>query len=135
MLADLFGIICGADSTYSSLGIVVVRHCGYTAVVKVGAETKGYNGHFLYQLFISLRMLLHKSSTPSPSGGKDMQSAKVLVKKVLEESVTKMEEEDSKKTQNLPDGSLECVGCNICKSKLLRKLTPGLLQILRLNQL
>ncbi|GJT17995.1 protein TSS [Tanacetum coccineum] len=48
----------------------------------------------------SLRMLLHKSSTPSPSGGEDLQSGKVLVKKVFKESVTKMGE-DSKNTKSI----------------------------------
>ncbi|GJV96448.1 protein TSS [Tanacetum coccineum] len=99
----------------STLGIVVVRHCGYTAVVKVDAEVNWDGKPIPQDIDIeeqpegganalnvnSLRMLLHKSSTPSPSCGEDLQSAKVLVKKVFEESVKKMGEEDSKNTKSI----------------------------------
>ncbi|KAK1414035.1 hypothetical protein QVD17_29773 [Tagetes erecta] len=99
----------------STLGIVVVRHCGYTAVVKVEAEVNWDGKPIPQDIDIedqpeggagalnvnSLRMLLHKSSTSSPSGSEDLQSAKVLVKKVLEESLQKLEEEDSKNTKSI----------------------------------
>nr|XP_043625166.1 protein TSS [Erigeron canadensis] len=108
----------------STLGIVVVRHCGYTAVVKVEGEVNWDGKPIPQDLDIedqpegganalnvnSLRMLLHKSSAPSPSGAvqrvqgsdvEDLQSAKVLVKKVLEDSVQKMQEEDSKHTKSI----------------------------------
>ncbi|KAK3012481.1 hypothetical protein RJ639_007932 [Escallonia herrerae] len=66
----------------STLCIVVVRHCGYTAVVKVAAEVN-WNGTSVPQdidiedqpdgganaLNVnSLRMILHKASTPQSSG-------------------------------------------------------------------
>ncbi|GKB10133.1 protein TSS [Tanacetum coccineum] len=67
----------------STLGIVVVRHCGYTIVVKVDAEVNWDGKPIPQDIDVedqperganalnvnSLRMLLHKSSTPSPSGG------------------------------------------------------------------
>ncbi|KAL8242917.1 hypothetical protein R6Q59_013219 [Mikania micrantha] len=99
----------------STLGIVVVRHCGYTAVVKVETEVN-WDGKPIPQDFDiedqpeggagalnvnSLRMLLHKPSTSSSSGSEDLQPAKILVKKVLEESLQKMEEEDSKNTKSI----------------------------------
>ncbi|KAI3814695.1 hypothetical protein L1987_14339 [Smallanthus sonchifolius] len=99
----------------STLGIVVVRHCGYTAVVKVEAEVNWDGKPIPQDIDIedqpeggagalnvnSLRMLLHKSSTSSPSGSEDLHSSKVLVKKVLEESLQKIEEEDSKNTKSI----------------------------------
>ncbi|KAI7737604.1 hypothetical protein M8C21_015533 [Ambrosia artemisiifolia] len=99
----------------STLGIVVVRHCGYTAVVKVEAEVNWDGKPIPQDIDIedqpeggagalnvnSLRMLLHKSSASSPSGSDDLHSAKVLVKKVLEESLHKMEEEELKNTKSI----------------------------------
>ncbi|XP_076897493.1 protein REDUCED CHLOROPLAST COVERAGE 2-like [Bidens hawaiensis] len=99
----------------STLGIVVVRHCGYTAVVKVDAEVNWDGKPIPQDIDIedqseggagalnvnSLRMLLHKSSTSSPSGSDDMHSAKILVNKVLEESLQKLEEEGSKNTKSI----------------------------------
>ncbi|KAJ0488226.1 putative clustered mitochondria protein [Helianthus annuus] len=99
----------------STLGIVVVRHCGYTAVVKVEAEVNWDGKPIPQDIDIedqpeggagalnvnSLRMLLHKSSTSSPSGSDDLHSAKVLVNKVLSESLQKMEEEESKNTKSI----------------------------------
>ncbi|KAK9060659.1 hypothetical protein SSX86_021365 [Deinandra increscens subsp. villosa] len=99
----------------STLGIVVVRHCGFTAVVKVEAEVNWGGKPIPQDIDIedqpeggagalnvnSLRMLLHKSSITSPSGSEDLHSAKVLVKKVLEESLQKMEEENSKNTKSI----------------------------------
>ncbi|XP_071686090.1 protein REDUCED CHLOROPLAST COVERAGE 2-like [Rutidosis leptorrhynchoides] len=108
----------------STLGIVIVRHCGYTAVVKVETEVNWGGKPIPQDIDIedqpegganslnvnSLRMLLYQSSTPSPSGAvelvqgadvEDLQSAKVLVKKILEESVQKLQEEDSKKTKSI----------------------------------
>ncbi|XP_024978945.1 protein TSS-like [Cynara cardunculus var. scolymus] len=108
----------------STLGIVVVRHCGYTAVVKVETEVKWDGKPILEDIDIedqpegganalnvnSLRILLHTTSTPSASGavqrvqGADVEeshSAKVLVRKVLEESLQKMQEEDSTNTKSI----------------------------------
>ncbi|XP_076943593.1 protein REDUCED CHLOROPLAST COVERAGE 2-like [Bidens hawaiensis] len=99
----------------STLGIVVVRHCGYTAVVKVDAEVNWDGKPIPQDIDIedqpeggagalnvnSLRMLLHKSSTSSPSGSDDLHSAKILVNKVLEESLQKLEEEGSKNTKSI----------------------------------
>ncbi|KAL5719110.1 Protein REDUCED CHLOROPLAST COVERAGE 2 [Ranunculus cassubicifolius] len=102
----------------ATLGVVVIRHCGYTAVVRVpvmvtqegtplpkdvdiedqpegGANALNVN---------SLRMLLCKSSTPhTPSAilrshnqeSEDLRSARPLVRKVLEESLLKLQKEDS----------------------------------------
>ncbi|KAL7600744.1 hypothetical protein Lser_V15G23750 [Lactuca serriola] len=108
----------------STLGIVVVRHCGYTAVVKVEAEVKFDVKSIPQDIEIedqpegganalnvnSLRMLLHKSSsTPiqrvQGADVEDLQSAKLLVRKVMEESLQKMqddeEEEDSRNLKSI----------------------------------
>ncbi|KAK1366883.1 Clu domain-containing protein [Heracleum sosnowskyi] len=108
----------------STLGVVVVRHCGYTAVVKVSAEVKWDGKPMPNDIDIedqpdgganalnvnSLRMLLHKPSTPQSSGanqklqtadGEDLHFAKSLIRKVLEESLLKLQEEDSKDTKSI----------------------------------
>ncbi|KAJ9557794.1 hypothetical protein OSB04_012408 [Centaurea solstitialis] len=108
----------------ATLGIVVIRHCGYTAVVKVESEVKWDGQPILEDIDIedqpegganalnvnSLRMLLHTSSTPISSGTvqriqggdvEELHSAKVLVRKVLEESLHKMQEEDSTNTKSI----------------------------------
>ncbi|KAI4380533.1 hypothetical protein MLD38_006711 [Melastoma candidum] len=103
----------------STLGVVIVRHCGYTAVVKVSAEVY-WEGDLANQdidiedhpegganaLNVnSLRMLLHKSSTPQSScpgqrlqcsDSESLRSARLLVRKVLEESLLKLQEEPVK---------------------------------------
>ncbi|XP_071710455.1 protein REDUCED CHLOROPLAST COVERAGE 2-like isoform X2 [Rutidosis leptorrhynchoides] len=107
----------------STLGVVVVRHCGYTAIVKVDAEVN-WNGKPVPQdidiedqpeggahaLNVnSLRMLLHKLPTVQPSGGQQVQSsdavsvksANNLVMKVLEESLKKIKGEAIKPTKSI----------------------------------
>ncbi|KAL8096208.1 protein REDUCED CHLOROPLAST COVERAGE 2 [Apium graveolens] len=108
----------------STLGVVVVRHCGYTAVVKVAAQVKWDGKTMPNDIDIedqpegganalnvnSLRMLLHKPSTPQSSGanqklqtagGEDLYFATSLIRKVLEESLLKLQEEDSKDTKSI----------------------------------
>ncbi|KAI3524274.1 hypothetical protein L1887_02927 [Cichorium endivia] len=115
----LKGITADENATVhdtSTLGIVVVRHCGYTAVVKVQSEVNWNGKPIPNDIDIedqpegganalnanSLRMLLHKSSTPHSSQRvEDSHAAKVLVKKVMEESLQKMQEEDSRNTKSI----------------------------------
>ncbi|XP_038710897.1 protein TSS-like isoform X2 [Tripterygium wilfordii] len=97
-----------------TLGVVIVRHCGYTAVVKVSGEVN-FDGNPIPQdidiedqregganaLNVnSLRMLLHKYSTPQfSSTGQRLQSAEMenlcsarsLVRKILEDSLLKLQ--------------------------------------------
>ncbi|KAL5758379.1 hypothetical protein ACOSP7_020990 [Xanthoceras sorbifolium] len=97
----------------SSLGIVIVRHCGYTAIIKVVGNVK--KGKCAQDIEIedqldgganalninSLRVLLHKSFiTESPVGGKspqynldDPEGSKSLVRRVIKQSLTKLEGE------------------------------------------
>ncbi|CAK9172049.1 unnamed protein product, partial [Ilex paraguariensis] len=108
----------------STLGVVVVRHCGYMAVVKVAAEVN-WDGNTIPQdiniedqpdgganaLNVnSLRMLLHKSSTPQSTGAvlrlhyadvEDLNSASSLVKEVLGKSLLKLQEEGTKHKQSI----------------------------------
>ncbi|KAH1085101.1 hypothetical protein AAZX31_07G027300 [Glycine max] len=99
----------------SSLAVVVVHHCGYTATVKVvgnvntrkpkvrdieiddqpdgGANALNIN---------SLRVLLHKSGAESLEGtlsslsnSNDLDASKVLVRKVVQECMEKIKEEPS----------------------------------------
>ncbi|CAL5439140.1 unnamed protein product [Camellia sinensis] len=108
----------------STLGVVVVRHCGYTAVVKVAAEVN-WEGKLIPQdidiedqpegganaLNVnSLRMLLHKSSTPQSSiviqrlqstDIEDLISARSLVRRVLGESLLKLQGEISRHTSSI----------------------------------
>ncbi|KAL4571337.1 hypothetical protein LXL04_018095 [Taraxacum kok-saghyz] len=97
----------------STLGVVVVRHCGYTAIVKVEAEVNWDGKSIPQDIDIedqpegganalnvnSLRMLLHKS--PGSARVEDLQSGSVLVKGVLEKSLEKMKEEESKSTKSI----------------------------------
>ncbi|KAF8393143.1 hypothetical protein HHK36_021384 [Tetracentron sinense] len=97
----------------SSLGVVVVRHCGYTAIVKVmGDVKKGTstgqdinvddlpNGGANALNVNSLRIVLHKSYNGKSSVGDqsslpsldDLEEARCLVQKVIKESLTKLEE-------------------------------------------
>ncbi|XP_055822957.1 protein REDUCED CHLOROPLAST COVERAGE 2 isoform X2 [Solanum dulcamara] len=108
----------------STLGVVVVRHCGYTAIVKVVAEVNWGTNPIPQDIEIddqaegganalnvnSLRMLLHKSSTPQPSSQvhklqgadvEDVQAAKSLVRQVLGESLQKLQEEGSKQVKSI----------------------------------
>uniref|UniRef100_A0A7N0VI43 Clu domain-containing protein n=1 Tax=Kalanchoe fedtschenkoi TaxID=63787 RepID=A0A7N0VI43_KALFE len=103
-----------------TLGLVVVRHCGYTAVVKVAAEAIWEGKPIPLDIDIedqpeggsnalnvnSLRMLLHTSSTPLSSGAAQrinivdpedvVGPARSLVRKVLAESLLKLQGEATK---------------------------------------
>ncbi|KAJ4880458.1 Tetratricopeptide repeat (TPR)-like superfamily protein [Raphanus sativus] len=104
----------------STLGVVVVRHCGFTAIVKVSAEYPMEGGQIPHDIDIedqsdgganalnvnSLRTLLHKSSTPSNVAQKSPNAdseqihvAKSLVRKVFEDSLQKLETEPSRITK------------------------------------
>ncbi|KAL8123052.1 hypothetical protein AgCh_011144 [Apium graveolens] len=97
-----------------SLGTVVVRQCGYTATVKVVGDVKKdkYNSQNIDiddQLdgganalnINSLRTLLPKLSTVETSGGShsphsnvsDVETSRCLVRKVIKNSLSKLEEE------------------------------------------
>nr|XP_016452281.1 PREDICTED: protein TSS isoform X2 [Nicotiana tabacum] len=107
-----------------TLGVVVVRHCGYTAIVKVAAEVNWGSNPIPQDIEIddqaegganalnvnSLRMLLHKSSTPQSSSQvhklhgadvEDVVAAKSLVSQVLGESLHKLQEEESKQLKSI----------------------------------
>ncbi|KAJ0263155.1 Protein TSS [Hirschfeldia incana] len=104
----------------STLGVVVVRHCGFTAIVKVAAEFNLDGGSLPQDIDIedqsdgganalnvnSLRTLLHKSSTPSSiaqrspnADPEQFRVAKSLVRKVIEDSLQKLEDEPSRNTK------------------------------------
>ncbi|OMO54167.1 Tetratricopeptide-like helical [Corchorus olitorius] len=106
----------------STLGVVVVRHCGYTAVVKVSAEVNWEGNPIPQDIDIedqpegganalnvnSLRMLLHKSSTPQSSAQRsqsvefeNLRSARASVKKVLEDSLQKLQNEPSNNSRSI----------------------------------
>ncbi|XP_010241607.1 PREDICTED: protein TSS-like isoform X2 [Nelumbo nucifera] len=94
----------------STLGTVVIRHCGYTAIVKVEDEVKTRNC-MVQDIIIdeqpdgganalninSLRAFLHKSSTAecqSPvSNFDDLEAARCLVRRVINDSLIKLEDE------------------------------------------
>ncbi|KAI5585584.1 hypothetical protein BDE02_06G155700 [Populus trichocarpa] len=107
-----------------TLGVVVVRHCGFTAVVKASSEVNWEGDPIPQDISIedhpegganalnvnSLRMLLHKSSTPQSSNtlqrlqGGDLEilhSARSLVRKILEDSLLKLQEESSRYTKSI----------------------------------
>ncbi|KAL2479074.1 Tetratricopeptide repeat (TPR)-like superfamily protein [Forsythia ovata] len=95
----------------SSLGVVVLRHCGYTAIVKAVEDVK--RGKSLAQdveiedqpdgganaLNInSLRLMLHEPCAKLSGGGQSLQSdlrdvetSRCLVQKLLEDSLRKLE--------------------------------------------
>ncbi|GJV25859.1 hypothetical protein Tco_1378554 [Tanacetum coccineum] len=89
-----------ADSSVSTPIYGITDAVPGASVLKRQREDLGLFGQGGANALNVNRMLLHKSSTPSPFGGEDLQSAKVLVKKVFEESVTKMGE-DSKNTKSI----------------------------------
>ncbi|KAJ6673434.1 hypothetical protein OIU85_012439 [Salix viminalis] len=107
-----------------TLGVVVVQHCGFTAIVKVSSEVNWEGKPIPQDIAIedqpegganslnvnSLRMLLHNSSTPQSSstpqrlpGGdhESLRSARSLVRKILEDSLLKLQEESSKYTKSI----------------------------------
>ncbi|GER39505.1 tetratricopeptide repeat protein [Striga asiatica] len=108
----------------ATLGVVIVRHCGHTAVVKVSAEVNREGDSIPQDIDIeeqpegganalninSLRMLLHKSTShQSSSSAQRIQSADVdesrcarpLVRKVLIESLQRLQEEECKPTKSI----------------------------------
>ncbi|CAK9164900.1 unnamed protein product [Ilex paraguariensis] len=98
----------------SSLGVVVVRHCGYTGIVKVVGEVKKGqcriqdvdlddqpNGGSNALNVNSLRVLLHGSSSAELSGGclspqsdlGDIEISRSLVRRIVRERLSKLEME------------------------------------------
>ncbi|KAG6575607.1 Protein TSS, partial [Cucurbita argyrosperma subsp. sororia] len=91
----------------ASLSRVIVRHCGYTATVKVVGKVK--TGRDENQDIViddqqdgganalninSLRIQLHKITANAPEeGSDDLEPSRVLVRKVIEESLSKLKEE------------------------------------------
>ncbi|XVF24750.1 hypothetical protein REPUB_Repub13aG0153900 [Reevesia pubescens] len=96
----------------SSLGTVIVGHCGYTAIVKVVGDVKKKksgaqdieiddqpDGGANALNINSLRVLLHKSFTAELTGGgqshqsnlNDSEASRCLVQQVIKESLTKLE--------------------------------------------
>ncbi|KAJ7979570.1 Tetratricopeptide repeat (TPR)-like superfamily protein [Quillaja saponaria] len=107
-----------------TLGVVIVRHCGYTAVVKVSLDVNLEGNTLPQDIDIedqpegganalnvnSLRMLLHKSSSLPLSGitqraqsadFENLQSARSLVRRVLEESLQKLHKESTKHSRSI----------------------------------
>ncbi|XP_073289602.1 protein REDUCED CHLOROPLAST COVERAGE 2-like [Primulina huaijiensis] len=108
----------------STLGVIIVRHCGYTAIVKVSSEVNWEDNPIPQDIDIedhpegganalnvnSLRMLLHKSSTHQSSGPvpriqnadiEELLSGRPLVRKVLSESLDRLQGEESKPTKSI----------------------------------
>ncbi|CAA2967348.1 Hypothetical predicted protein [Olea europaea subsp. europaea] len=108
----------------STLGVVVIRHCGYTSIVKVAAEVNWEGNPIPLDIEIkdhpegganssnvnSLRMLLHKSTSPQSSGpaqrlhGADVEelhTARPSVRKVLSESLQRLKGEETKPTKSI----------------------------------
>lgn len=107
-----------------TLGVVVVKHCGYTAIVKVPAEANWEGKSIPGDIDIedqpegganalnvnSLRTLLHKSSTPQSSNfaqraqntdSEDLRSARSVVRRVLEESLRNLQVETAKQFKSI----------------------------------
>ena len=65
--------------------------------------------HSILSLFTSLRMLLHKSSTPSPTGAQrspsmdseELHSARALVRKVMVDSLSKLDVETNEPNRSI----------------------------------
>ncbi|XVE63478.1 hypothetical protein DITRI_Ditri07aG0023700 [Diplodiscus trichospermus] len=105
----------------STLGVVVVRHCGYTAVVKVSAEVNWEGNPIPQDIDIedqpegganalnvnSLRMLLHKSTSPASAQRsqtvdfENLRSARASVRKVLEDGLQKLLNEPSYNSRSI----------------------------------
>ncbi|KAK7281559.1 hypothetical protein RIF29_09661 [Crotalaria pallida] len=107
-----------------TLGAVIIRHGGYTAVVKVSAEKELEGSPNSLEIDIedqpegganalnvnSLRILLHKSSTPQSSNAiqriqstdiENSRYSRSLVRKVLEESLLKLKEEPARHSKSI----------------------------------
>ncbi|KAG8367639.1 hypothetical protein BUALT_Bualt16G0093900 [Buddleja alternifolia] len=108
----------------STLGVVVVRQCGYTAIVKVSAEVDWEGNPIPLDIDIedypegganalnvnSLRMLLHKPTTPQSSSPvqripnadvEEPHTSRPLVRQVLGDSLLRLQEEESKATNSI----------------------------------
>ncbi|KAK9141476.1 hypothetical protein Syun_010876 [Stephania yunnanensis] len=106
----------------ATLGVVVVRHCGYTAVAKVPVEFNWEGVPNPQDIDIenqregganalnvnSLRMLLHKSSIQSTgiqrsqsANSEDSRSYRALVRNVLEDSWEKLQKEATKQRTSI----------------------------------
>ncbi|XP_022731941.1 protein TSS [Durio zibethinus] len=105
----------------STLGVVVVRYCGYTAIVKVSAKVNWEGNPIPKDIDIedqpegganalnvnSLRMLLHKSTTPTSAQRsqnvdfENLHSARASVRKVLEDSLQKLQNEPSNNSRSI----------------------------------
>ncbi|EXB57988.1 hypothetical protein L484_001739 [Morus notabilis] len=108
----------------ATLGVVVLRHCGFTAVVKVSSDVTWEANALRQDIDIedqpeggantlnvnSLRMLLHKSSSPQLSSTvqklqnsdyENLHSARSSVRKVLEESLSRLQEEPAKHMKSI----------------------------------
>lgn len=108
----------------STLGVVVIRHCGYTAIVKVATEVNWGGNPIPQDIDIedqpeggenalnvnSLRMLLHKSittqasntSTRSQSTSVDqLQYSRTIVREVMEKSLLRLQEEPAKNSKSI----------------------------------
>ncbi|KAE8657945.1 Tetratricopeptide repeat (TPR)-like superfamily protein isoform 3 [Hibiscus syriacus] len=111
-----------ADENATVRCVVVVRHCGYTAVVKVLAEVNWEGNPIPQDIDIedqpegganalnvnSLRMLLLKSTTPTASAQRsqstdigNLHSARASVRKVLEDSLQKLQNEPSNNSKSI----------------------------------
>ncbi|CAN4111448.1 unnamed protein product [Withania somnifera] len=96
----------------ATLGVLNVRHCGYIATVKVQGKENGKVGSPLQSMELpdqpdgganalninSLRLLLHKKGdnkvmNSKPSETKETNCSQAFVRRLLEESLTKLEEE------------------------------------------
>ncbi|XP_028776798.1 protein TSS [Neltuma alba] len=107
-----------------TLGLVIVRHCGYTAVVNVSTKIDWEGSPIPVDIDIedqpegganalnvnSLRMLLHKSSTPQSSNTiqrnqstdvENLRSARSSVRRVIEKSLLKLQEEPTKHSKSI----------------------------------
>ncbi|KAK4265423.1 hypothetical protein QN277_026478 [Acacia crassicarpa] len=107
-----------------TLGLVIVRHCGYTAVVNVSTKIDWEGSPIPVDIDIedqpegganalnvnSLRMLLHKSSTPQSSNSiqrnqgtdvENLRSARSLVRRVIEKSLLNLQEEPTKQSKSI----------------------------------
>ncbi|CAO2823066.1 unnamed protein product [Amaranthus hypochondriacus] len=117
--ADESATVCDTPT----LAVVVVRHCGYTAVVKVSSEVNWEGESIPQDIEIedqaegganalnvnSLRLLLHKSLSSSSTSAQrsqcadieDLNSGRSLVRKVISESISKLEAESTKTVKSI----------------------------------
>lgn len=102
----------------TTLGVLILRHCGYIAIVKVNHHEKSGVNLFLQSVDImdqpegganalninSLRMLLHKNPTPDhkrssnhsqSSKSEELPGAQAFIEKLLKQSLAKLEDEET----------------------------------------